>query len=99
MDSSVRRVIVLDRQAEQQQQHQQRRTRFTMADQNKDAAKAKAEQEYMERLAKEFSSLPDRDVPQGESSGSNREYSPLRLAAQWHLELQNSSSVHLKEGD
>lgn len=58
-----------------------------MADQNKDAAKAKAEQEYMERLAKEFSSLPDRDVPAGESSGSNREYPPLPLAAQWHLEL------------
>lgn len=70
-----------------------------MADQNKDAAKAKAEQEYMERLAKEFSSLPDRDVPQGESSGSNREYPPLQLAAQWHSELLgNSSSAHC-QGD
>lgn len=46
-----------------------------MADHNKDSAKSKAEQEYMERLAKEFSSLPDRELPQGESSGTSRTFS------------------------
>ena len=39
-----------------------------MANQSQDAAKA--EQEYMERLAQEFSSLPDRELPQ-EGSGSS----------------------------
>lgn len=61
-------LVVHRRQTEQQT------NRFTMADQNKEAAKAKAEQEYMERLAKEFSSLPDREVPQGGSSGGSRTF-------------------------
>jgi hypothetical protein len=51
-----------------------------MADHNKDAAEAKAEQEYMERLATEFSSLPDREVPQGQSPGGNRTYASPTLS-------------------
>ncbi len=39
-----------------------------MANQNQDVCSSKAEQEYMDRLAKEFASLPDRELPQGGSS-------------------------------